>query len=587
MELENEPFDLSELIEDIGEMAAPSAHSKGLELNYLLNFDTSKQLLGDALRIRQILTIKFTDQGDVFITAESIEMPNNTAQLCITVKDTGIGLSEEAQTRIFDEFSQASRSTTRKYGGTGLGLSISRQLTKMMNGKLTLESSVGIGSTFTLDLELQFSESTIEQTHLSSKAEQLIVMVLSNHKPTKESISTQLKRLGIQPIEYSSGQKAIDYLSSTNDINRDLDLMIVDRGLSDMSGLDFLVLANDKRSEFNRIGKIKLCLVDKSNDGDINLEKFDVDYKIKKPVRQSTLYDCLMDYCGDAVNNNRNADVATIDNNFNADILLVEDHPINQDIVSRMLNVMGCTVTLAENGKIALDILKLQQFDLVLMDCDMPVMDGLSATEHYREYENQQTGNFRQPIVALTANALQGDRDRCLRAGMDDFASKPLTMQILDEVLSKWTSNALNEITESSYSDGKNTVDSNESKQPGNPSGELDMAIVDQLIQMDNTGSMNFFNELLSNFSSNWKKDSESLQQALASSEQDNVRKMAHRLKSASSTMGAKALSLIAAEIETSAKDNNLNYCSLKASELPAEFESTMHAFSLVDNKAA
>ncbi len=590
MELENEPFDLSEMIEDIGEMAAPSAQSKDLELNYVLNYDTSQQLLGDALRIRQILTnlvsnaIKFTEQGDVCITAEGITTPNNTAQLRISVQDTGIGLSDEAQTRIFDEFSQASRSTTRKYGGTGLGLSISRQLTKMMNGTLSLESVVGIGSTFILDLELQISDSTIEQMKFCDKSEPLAVMILSDHKPTKEAISSQLIRLGTKPIEHSSGKKALDYLSTRSDSNHhDIAMIIVDHCLSDMNGQNFLLVAKDKLSELNRFSKIKLCMIDKSNNQNIDIDGFDIECKIKKPVRQSTLYDCLIGCNKDTANDNSGAEVAAIDKHYYASVLLVEDHPINQDIMTRMLSRMGCTVALAENGQIALAMMKQQQFDLVLMDCDMPVMDGFSATESYREYENQQTGNFRQPIVALTANALKGDRDRCLRAGMDDYASKPITMDVLDNVLSKWTNGSAIETSEES----NNVVDFTENQPSDSESSEIDIAIVDQLISMDNAGSMTFFNELLSNFSNNWKKDSERLMLALSSSEPDNVRKMAHRLKSASSTMGAMGLSSIAAEIESSAKVNNLNFCLEKAQELPDKFESTLSALSLVRNKAA
>ena len=332
MELENEPFDLSELIEDIGEMAAPSAHCKGLELNYVLNYDTSQQLRGDALRIRQILTnlvsnaIKFTDHGDVCITAQSNTTPAKTAQLRISVQDTGIGLSNEAQTRIFDAFSQASRSTTRKYGGTGLGLSISRQLTKMMNGTLSLESTVGVGSTFILDLDLPISDSTIEQMQFCNKSEPLVVLMLSGHKPTKESISTQLKRFGTRLVEYSSGQKALDYLSTPNDSShRDIEMIIVDRCLEDMSGPDFLRLAKDRLIELKRTSKIKLCMIDKPNDQNNDIDGINIEYRIKKPVRQSALYDCLVGHCEGTVKNKRGTGVATTESHFNANVLLVED----------------------------------------------------------------------------------------------------------------------------------------------------------------------------------------------------------------------------------------------------------------------
>ena len=189
--------------------------------------------------------------------------------------------------------------------------------------------------------------------------------------------------------------------------------------------------------------------------------------------------------------------------------------------------------------------------------------------------------------MALTANALQGDRDRCLRAGMDDYASKPMTMPTLDSILSKWTSEKLVEAIEEDSNLNSSTSDFNECKPSDDQSEDIDMAIVDQLIKMDSNGSMAFFNELVSNFSINWKKDYENLMRALSSSEQDNVRKMAHRLKSASSTIGASGLSSIASEIELSAKENKLKICEEKAQELPDKFESTLSVFSFVRNKAA
>lgn len=595
MELENEPFNLTELIEDIGEMTAPSAHSKGLEINYLLDSDSSQQLVGDALRIRQILTnlvsnaIKFTEEGGVCIIAQSTPAPFNKVRVEIKVQDTGIGLSEEAQTRIFQAFSQASRSTTRKYGGTGLGLSISRQLTEMMDGELSLDSAPGVGSTFCLEVELSIAETMTEQKSLNSDGKLLNVMILSTHSETKLALSTQLKGFGINAIELHAGRKAIEHLRLSNtEVNNDVDLILVDLQLSDMSGLDFLRLANEKREELHGCEKIKLCMVDEPNYVFDELQNLQIEYTIKKPVRQSALFNCLMDICGVSSEYIDAPKEREMDPTFNADVLLVEDHPTNQDIVTRMLNIMGCTVTLAENGQIGLDILKQRTFDIVLMDCDMPVMNGFTATETFRIHESELNRDFRQPIVALTANALQGDRERCLRSGMDDYATKPLTMNMLEIVLSKWTTESTPDMAAPVNTNGK-VIELNSTPNATNneEADLLDTNIVNQLIMMDDSGSMSFFNELLANFATNWQTDFNSLLKALSANEQDNVRKMAHRLKSASATMGAISLASIAAEIELSAKESNLHFCESKAANLPVAFESTMNAYSLHINKAA
>jgi len=600
MELENEPFDLRELVEDIGEMAAPSAHSKGLEINYLLYFETTQKLLGDALRIRQILTnlvsnaIKFTEDGGVCIIVKMEPQPEETAQLSIQVQDTGIGLTEEAQSRVFTAFSQASRSTTRKYGGTGLGLSISRQLTEMMNGELSLESKLGFGSTFCLDLELKFAEEVADSVSINNDGDLLNVVLISNHEPTKLSLCSQLKAMNIKPVGISSGRKAIEHMSAKiKKIQNGVDIMIVDRQLSDMSGLEFLHLAHEKCDELHSYNKVKLCSVDEPEYLNDELKRLNINFTINKPVRQSALYNCLLDLTGVSTDYSSKQELREIDKTFEADVLLVEDHPTNQDIVSRMLEIMGCSVTIANNGHIGLEKLKKQRFDLVLMDCDMPVMDGFSATEKYREHENKLIKKIRLPIVALTANALQGDRERCIRAGMDDYASKPVTMDKLTNVLSKWTTNSLDGDEYEASTASANILEINTKKDvlvndtEYEQANLLDLDIVNQLIDMDENGSMSFFNELLSNFSSNWTKDTTSLEKALASSEQDDIRKMAHRLKSASSTIGATALSSIAAEIEISAKEKNFKFCVSKSTELPTVFESTMGAFLLIARKAA
>ena len=590
MALEKEPFDMRELIEDIGEMAAPSAHAKGLEISYVVDSKAAGFFLGDALRIRQILTnlvsnaIKFTNEGEVVIVASGTEVSEHNCQLTISVSDTGIGMNEEAQSRIFQPFSQASRSTTRKYGGTGLGLSISLQLTQMMGGELSLSSHAGEGSEFKLALTLTKSSNTTEPPSLECKPDSVCVLLVSNHAPTKQAITNQLALIGLNAFELSSAQETIEFLAEQpNSRAEQIELLIIDRQLRDMSGIEFLRLIKQQQPALQSRRKVKLCLVneieiDKQQSADLGIE-----YLLNKPVRQSALFDCLAGLIGHTESAAAFNTQPIMDQQFNANVLLVEDHPINQDIVTRMLTSMGCKVTVAENGEIGLTYLQRQAFDIVFMDCDMPVMDGFTATKRYREFESANDLGFKQTIVALTANALDGDRKRCLSAGMDDYLSKPLRMGELSSILATYLNTENSNETEGVAS-GMQQIEQDAGN--GNPD-LIDTETVEQLLSMNEAGSSQFFNELLQSFLNNWQIDSRTLSDAINAAELDKVRSTAHRLKSASATMGALRLSSLASNIESAAKANDLTLCSVSAEMLPKTLDDSVTEFNKYTQRAA
>jgi len=329
-----------------------------------------------------------------------------------------------------------------------------------------------------------------------------------------------------------------------------------------------------------------LCMVDESESVLASMNQLDFAHILNKPVRQSSINNCLVDFHGFKSDYAVSPANGVPDKSFDANVLLVEDHPVNQNIVSRMLSLLGCRVSVANNGAIALEEMRKMPFSVVLMDCDMPVMDGFLTTEQFRQDEEQLNRGYRQPIIALTANALQGDRERCLRIGMDDYASKPLSMETLSALLEKWTTSANN-----ADSMTKLFVDTNKEPMPsiGNEvkADTLDINVVEHLLSMDDGDSMEFISELLSNFKTNWKKDRQTLTAALAAESSDEIRKMAHRMKSASATMGATTLASIAAEIEISAKENNLSYCASKVVDLLPAYEATLSAFAAITDKAA
>ncbi len=596
MELEETPFKLAELIEDIGEISAPSAHNKQLEISHLINLDFKQQLVGDPLRINQILTnlvsnaIKFTHKGGVQVICESTTTTEHKAAITVTVKDTGIGINDEEQSRIFLEFSQASNTITRKYGGTGLGLSISRQLTEMMGGELLLDSSPGEGSSFTLKLELEFADVTTDRCDHASQLSSLKVGIVSDHEPTKKSISLQLKAIGIDPVHFSSSYDTLDYLTECKEpqTQQPIDILIIDRQLSDINGLDLLRQIIDEGEKLHSCEKIQLCFVNEPKYVLDELKNIDVNYTINKPIRQSELFNCLLEIKGLATSYTRGINQNNTEYNINAHVLLVEDHPTNQDIVTRMLRKIGCSTTLAENGLVALEKLKSNQFDLVLMDCDMPVMDGFIATENFRAYEEEQKLKSRTPIVALTANALQGDRQRCIEAGMDDYLTKPLMMDSLATVVSDWTETTKKESVNDKH-DIKTAIEfvTGSTTDSHLHTELLDIEIVSQVMEMDTMDNNHFFQELLSDFRTNWDKDTSRLKTALEENDQENVRKIAHRLKSSSGTIGAARLSAIVSDIEMVARQNDLKACQSKAITLPALFDSTMGAFGTYLKRAA
>ena len=584
MELDNHPFNLRELIEDIGEMAAPSAHAKGLQINYLLDVGLNEHFVGDALRIRQILmnlvsnAIKFTSEGDVDIVATSKTDNDSQSKICITLTDPGIGMTEETLERIFQPFSQASRSTARQYGGTGLGLSISRQLTEMMNGELSVESELGKGSRFTLEIQLAKATEYAEHPSLSVGQSNKHILLLTNHTPTKNAITSQLKLLDIESAAKSSGQSAFQFIEQQQKEHNPIDLLIVDSHLADMSGVDFLRELKTRQNAAKSSRKIKLCMVNEPEYLTRQYLDVDIEYTLNKPVRQSALFDCLTNITGGQQQLHHSNLASVTDEQFCADVLLVEDHPVNQNIIETMLKKYGCTVTLAENGEQALELLKDKRFDITFMDCDMPVLDGFEATRKQRLLESEQNQSNPQFIVALTANALNGDRERCLDAGMDDYLTKPLRMINLKNILTKWhkSLNLEHADTDTELHQGNVAQEANLPLANESISELLDVDTVEHLISMDDSGSFDFFDELLGSFESNWHKDIRELNQSLSNEEFEVIRKTAHKLKSASATMGAVKLSASLSEIESNATEGNLNQSIANANDLPAMFEATL-----------
>ena len=442
LELETVDMDLRRTVEDVVDLLAERAHAKGLELACSIPPDLVTHLRGDPLRLGQVLTnlvgnaIKFTEQGSVVIRVASLEETQQAATMRFEVSDTGAGIAPEAQSRIFEEFSQADGSTTRKHGGSGLGLAISKQLVEMMGGKIHVESALGAGSTFwfTITLEKQEAQESRPMGMLTG----VRALIVESSAVSHGILQSHMSNWGMTNRIATTPEQALELLTQAAARSAPYDLAIIDLGLS---GVDAVDLARSIKARAD-IGAVRLVMLTRRQVDFKNARDAGVDACLAKPVRQTVLYECLVNVMAGqqaeavaAVAVRQSQGAAPSEPRGN--ILLVEDNLINQQVALGILQIQGYKVTVANNGKEALDAHEQGAFDLILMDCHMPEMDGFEATREIRGRERSLTG-ARVPIVALTANAMAQDREECLNAGMDDHLSKPFTMQTLQDMLNRW-----------------------------------------------------------------------------------------------------------------------------------------------------
>jgi two-component system sensor histidine kinase/response regulator len=445
-------FDLNNAVEGAVELLAERARDKKLELASLIYADVSRDLRGDPGRLRQILTnlignaVKFTEHGEVIVRAEKESETETDIVVRFSVSDTGIGISEAAQQTLFQAFTQADGSTTRKYGGTGLGLAISRQLVGLMGGEIGIISAPGEGSTFWFKAQFdkQPAGRVLRQVSAPASLDKLRVLIVDDNATNRKILSHQLSSWGITYEEADSGVRALELLQSAAAQGQAYELAILDLM---MPGMDGFQLARAIRSD-PAIAGMQLVLLTsygQRGDGAIAREAGVAAY-LTKPVRQSQLFDCLMNIVGQAsVNPDRDVscEVApTVTKHSLREInprslkliLLAEDNIVNQKVAVRQLDKLGYRADAVANGREAIEALARIPYDLVLMDCQMPEMDGYAATAEIRRFEGAAR---RTKIVAMTANALEGDREKCLSAGMDDYLSKPVRSEELAKVLER------------------------------------------------------------------------------------------------------------------------------------------------------
>jgi PAS domain S-box-containing protein len=445
LNLEHIEFDLRQTVEDTVELLAERAHSKGLELVCALPVDLALNVKGDPLRLGQVLTnlignaIKFSERGEVTVSASCSEATSDSMTLRFEVTDTGPGITKEAQGRIFENFTQADGSTTRKHGGTGLGLPISKQLVDMMGGTMHVESVPGVGATFWFSLRFEKQTTPIE-TPSYKKVEGLRALVVGPHATTRNILHVQMTHWGMSSRTVETADQALDLLTHTQARGSPYHIVIIDTALE---GSRALKLAKAIKASPTLADIRTVMLMPVGRQTDIReVRQAGVRMCLPKPVRRAALYECLVSVMSAVESNQDDTEVvdkpaAPVRQLNRKRLLLAEDNPVNQEVALGILQIEGFDVTLAKNGAEALEAYSRAAFDVVLMDCHMPEMDGFEATRKIRALEKQ-ANLQRVPIVALTANAMQQDREECLNAGMDDHLSKPYSRLQMRETLARW-----------------------------------------------------------------------------------------------------------------------------------------------------
>jgi PAS domain S-box-containing protein len=550
LDLEKAPFDLRECVESALELAAAAALQKGLDIAYDLDAGAPGALVGDVTRLRQVLinllnnAVKFTERGEVVITVAAARIDEGDRhRVHFAVRDTGIGIPEERMDRLFESFSQVDPSTTRRHGGTGLGLAISRRLVELMDGSMWVESTVAVGSTFHFTIEAESAPAPVRafERAESSQLAGRRVLIVDDNDTNRQILVKQTRSWGMLAWESGVPAEALEWIRRGDPF----DIAILDMQMPEMDGL---TLAGEIRRHRDA-GSLPLVMLT-SLGRDRSPEGFAA--YLTKPIKPSQLYDALMEVFGGKLETAEVPVVAAPDDRLAQRlplrILVVEDNAVNQHLALLMLQKVGYRADVAANGVEALEALERQPYDTVLMDVEMPEMDGLEAT---RRIHQRWPGERRPHIVAVTANAMQGERELCIQAGMDDYITKPIHIEDLVGALTRGA------------------------RRPGapQPAPAIDRDVIRRLGASFGEGGNGSMATLIDTFLGHVPDQVEALGTALERGQPDEVRRGAHTLKSNAATFGATALADLLRELESSAKAGSLDGGSQLLSRISVELE--------------
>jgi CheY-like chemotaxis protein/nitrogen-specific signal transduction histidine kinase/HPt (histidine-containing phosphotransfer) domain-containing protein len=563
MELESVDLDLPELIHEVLTMFAHAAESKGVELvaHYAQHDPQLTRVQGDPLRIRQVLAnlvgnaVKFTERGQVLVHVSRRMLPLGQLAIEIVVQDTGIGIPPSAQAGIFESFSQADGSTTRRYGGTGLGLAICRRLLTLMGGSISVQSEPGAGSRFTVAMLLPPAQVTHRRLVDAAPLAGQDVLVVDDNPASRTMLRELLGAYRMNVHEASDGPEALGVLQTASR-TRPLSLAIIDLQMPGMNGLQ-LAAAMRATQQGAALPMMLLTSQIARVDGR-ELDRLGIRHHMNKPVRREELLAGLCSMLGTEA---RPSVIPSASRRTRFEhwrmlgtVLVVEDNQTNQKVATAMLGALGLKSVLAENGLVAVEKVRQEHFDLVLMDCQMPVMDGYAATAAIRALPGERG---RTPILALTANALQGDESRCLAAGMDGFLPKPLTLAHLAATLGRWLPSAPKEpetTPESAFIAGK--------------TGTINMRQIATLQDIGVRAGSDLVGDVLRAFLEGSEEQFTNVERAIEAQDGRQLSRCAHALKSSTANLGAEELSALYRRLEALGRNNQIDEAQALLQEL-------------------
>jgi PAS domain S-box-containing protein len=595
IELEQAPFEVRECVESALDLVATQAAEKRLDLAYLLDGQVPVAIVGDVTRLRQILVnllsnaVKFTSQGDVVLTltARRLEEKEGGAadaasyELHFAVKDTGIGISEEGKTRLFHSFSQLDVSTTRRYGGTGLGLAISKRLAELMGGTMWVESQQGAGSTFHFSIRAQAAPAPT-RIHLQANQPYLEgkrILLVDDNAANRQLLTLQTQSWGMIPVACASGEEALAQVRA----GATFDVAILDMQMPEMDGV---TLAKQLQG-LSGTQAFPLILLTSLGRREIEMQDGLFASFLYKPIKASQLYNVLAAIFIEqaTVSHIQPAMSQTTLNpqmgrELPLRILLAEDNTVNQKLALRLLERLGYRADVAGNGLEVLEALQRQPYTVVLMDVQMPEMDGLEASRAINERWPEQE---RPRIIAMTANAMQGDREECLAAGMDDYLTKPIQIKAFQEALERaglWAKQrTASPQTDRQPQEEATMVPQDEGQQSG-ASPALDPAVLMELRKFQGEGERDIVQELAEAFQFETPPLLEALQVAVREEQFEALKRAAHNLKGSSNNLGARTMAALSAQLESLGKQETIAGAAELVTKLEQEYQRVCQALA-------
>lgn len=600
LDINNHAFELREILEESMALFAEPAMRNNVDMYCDYEPKMHSVFIGDKIRIQQLVNnllsnaIKFTKNGEVSVNVSFQEESLQSATVLIKVKDSGIGIPEEVKEKIFDSFTQADGTTTRKYGGTGLGLAICKKLVNLMDGEIGVHSKPNQGSCFWIKIPFQ------KASHVDVQGQQVIdfstlkgkkILVADDNQANQEILIHQLNNWGMQCFEATTAKEVLHILLLANEQGQSFDAVIVDKNISNHKGMQLV----EKIKNTSGISKTKIIMMTTvgSLDETGTWMTAGISAYLQKPIRQKELLEGVNKAVGGKQNVNNEFKEAT--NNIDelqlkGKILVAEDNIVNTELITLVLEKFGLRYETVENGEDALGAITEHEMDrlrdpynLILMDCQMPFMDGFEATKRIRRWEAENS-QAKLPIIALTANAMQGDKERCLSAGMDDYLAKPFTHEQLAVLLQDWLP-IVKKQTVSESKENEHLVDVKKNQTYQSEIAKLDQKTLERIRALQKPGKADVLLKIIDAYLENTPVIIEKVRQGIQLGDAETIFQAAHALKSSSASLGANDLADICRQLEAMGKEGNLLSAFEKMDILDFEYESACEALKLEAEK--